>query len=110
RQPATSASQQKCRGGCLPRHSFLRRRVSVANWDCSVRCLSGKGGSTMRWGQRTLHHRLSSSVNSCSSVWFKSEMAQYFIPLFVQARMLYPRRVVALGEAILLVVVGRDAQ
>ena len=43
------------------------------------------------------------SVNSRSSVWFKSDTAQHFIPLLVQEKTLYPRRVITVGEVLRLV-------
>ena len=45
-------------------------------------------------------------TNSRSSAWFRSDTAQNFIPLFVQARMLYPRRFITVGEVFRLAAAG----
>lgn len=60
----------------------------------------------MRWGQRTKRQRSNNPLNWRSSAWFKSETAEYFIPLFVHVTILYPRRVTTVAEIVRLVGAG----
>ena len=73
--------------------------MSAANWSCWSG-IQAEEGITHYFAART------NSVNSCSSAWFKSDTAQYFMPLFVQEETLYPRRVAVVGGVLRLVDAG----